>query len=214
MSLEQKLKSDFKSVFSLKDWKLFKICADRYFATAATIKKRDINRNEIIFSNKGKKDARLLFRNKRKRLFIGLGCELLIKAYYLKSGFYINKPVNKRGRGKTAFKFTELDSKYIDQETTIKFDDLIKGLAELERKSQNKKRVKIDSEITNSLIIAKIFRNKEAHIITEGHKYNSNDYDEIEKGIIKMYDYWFNENLAFQISFEQNEIGKFKIKEK
>ena len=136
---------------------------------------------------------------------------MILKSYYLKNGFYINKQINKRDKGKIAFKFIELDSRDIDQQKTIEFNLLIQGLAELERKIQNKKRVIIDTDIRNSLNIAKVFRNKEAHIITKGHKYNSQDYDEIEKGIIKIYNNWFNEKLDFKISFENNELWEFNI---
>jgi hypothetical protein len=214
MSIEKKIKSDYRSLFKKKDWKIFKLNADKYFESAAKLKKKDFGNTRIILDTLKKKDARLMLRNKRKRLFIGLGSELLIKAFYLKSGFHVNLIPNdkKNGKGSNAFKFSEIPNKDVIPGSTIKFNLLIQGLSELDRKASNKKKGRVDKEIKNALSISKVFRNKEAHISTKGHKYDGKDYDEIEKGIKKMYKSWFDEDLEFQISFEQNEKGKFKIK--
>jgi len=211
MSIEQKVKSDYVSIFKKSDWELFKLGADKYFESAAELKRKDIASEEIILPNLKKKDARLLLRNKRKRLFIGLGCELLIKAFYLKSGFYINSINNKKGLGSNAFKFSELTDADIDTEKTLKFDLMIAGLGELDRKVNERKKGKVDSQLKDALCIAKVFRNKEAHIITKGHKYDRKDYNEIENGIKKMYEIWFSEKLEFKISFEPNQDGIFEI---
>ena len=47
---------------------------------------------------------RLLARNARKRLLIGVGIELLLKAVYLKNGYCINKP---KSGSSPKFPFTE-----------------------------------------------------------------------------------------------------------
>jgi len=70
----------------------------------------------------------------------------------------------------------------------------------------------VQREITEGLKIAKVFRNKEAHVITNSHEYNESDYTKIEKCIIKSYKEWFSEEIDFNISFEKNEKGKFEIK--
>ena len=93
----------------------------------------------------------------------------------------------------------------------MNFNNLIQGLNEVDRKINNKKRGKVEINISNALNIAKVFRNKEAHVSTKWHKFDSNDYDEIEKGVKNMYKLWFNEDLQFQISFEISEKGEFKI---
>ncbi len=216
MSLEMKLKSDYSSLFQKEDWEVFKLTADKYFELAAKLLKKDFGNEELYLNTFRKEDARLLLRNKTKRLFIGIGSELLLKAYYLKSGFHINKiPENiKNGKGNNAFKFSEISSSDVDQGDTIGFNHLIQGLNELERKINNIKKAKVDPAIINTLKIAKVFRNKEAHISTLVHQYDPNDYNEIEIGIKKMYEIWFEEELEFQISFAQAQEGRFEIKSK
>ena len=87
MSLEKKIKSNYTNLFNKSDWKIFKLNADKYFESAALLKKKDFGKEKIILESLKNNDIRLQLRNKRKRLFIGLGSELLIKSFYLKSGF-------------------------------------------------------------------------------------------------------------------------------
>lgn len=56
--------------------------ADYYLRGATGLRNNDI---DIHVSYK------LLVRNAQKRLFIGIGCKLLLKAFFLKYGYGINK---------------------------------------------------------------------------------------------------------------------------
>jgi hypothetical protein len=84
MSLEQSVKSQFEKVFSDSDWLLFKEMAEASLREAAFLKMSDFDR--------APDNRKLLARNSRKRLLIGIGTELLRKAIYLKAGYCINKP--------------------------------------------------------------------------------------------------------------------------
>jgi hypothetical protein len=93
-SLEQSVKSQFAKVFSSSDWPLFKEIAEVSLMEAAYLRKLDFK--------KVPDNRKLLVRNSRKRLLIGVGAELLLKAVNLKNGYCINKPP--RGSG-LAFPF-------------------------------------------------------------------------------------------------------------
>src|SRR3989304_10460812 len=80
-SIEQEVKQQFARVFTRQDWSLFKRMADYYLRSAVFLRTWDV---------KPPKDLKLLARNCQKRLFIGIGTELLLKAIYLKHGFSIN----------------------------------------------------------------------------------------------------------------------------
>jgi hypothetical protein len=82
-SIEQDVKRTFAREFVKNDWTLFKSMAEFYFQTAVFLKTGDV---KYVAPN-----LRLLARNSQKRLFIGIGAELILKAIYLKHGFLINK---------------------------------------------------------------------------------------------------------------------------
>ena len=81
-SIEQSEKEQFAKIFSKDDWRLFKGFAEIYFEEATRLKRYNMQVSP---------DIKLLARNIRKRLLIGLGVELLLKAVYLKWGRGINK---------------------------------------------------------------------------------------------------------------------------
>ena len=72
-SIEQEVKQQFARVFTRQDWSLFKRMADYYLRSAVFLRTWDV---------KPPKDLKLLARNCQKRLFIGIGTELLLKAIY------------------------------------------------------------------------------------------------------------------------------------
>src|SRR3954447_16190634 len=84
-SIDQIAKNQFAKVFSTNDWPAFKRMADAYFERSARLRKSDMQGFPPAL--------RLLARNIEKRLFIGIGAELLLKATYLRHGFVINKAV-------------------------------------------------------------------------------------------------------------------------
>ncbi|HVU93730.1 MAG TPA: hypothetical protein VHE34_00840 [Puia sp.] len=89
-SIESTIKQQYAKVFKKQDWESFKLIADFYFRKAATLKRKDIDIDETF---------KLLTRNIQKRLYLGIGCELLVKSCYLKNGFTINTPIDiKKGK--------------------------------------------------------------------------------------------------------------------
>ena len=212
MSTESSIKMEFEKLFQQQDWELFKVGANYYLRTAAYLKINDIELTEIEKTAVFCKDNRLLFRNIQKRLWIGIAGELLIKAHFLKSGCLINKSTDK-DLNKVAFhKIGSIQSDYLKLDDTFSFDQLISALSQLEKERLKSKNHTVPLEIMEGLRIAKVFRNKEAHIITDTHDYNENDYGKIEKCMKRIYNDWFDENLEFQISFSKNETAIFETK--
>src|SRR5439155_22087716 len=93
-SVEQNVKQTFARLFVENDWTLFKSMSEFYFQSAVFLKKSDVG---YVSPN-----LKLLTRNCLKRLYIGIGAELLLKAIYLKRGFLINK-LDKNQAGAPAF---------------------------------------------------------------------------------------------------------------
>src|SRR5437773_2524492 len=82
-TVEQETKATFARVFVKSDWGLFKTMAEFHLKRATALRLAD-----VVYIPK---QWRLLMRNIQKRLFIGIGIELLLKGLYLKHGFVINK---------------------------------------------------------------------------------------------------------------------------
>jgi hypothetical protein len=95
---EQSINAEYAKIFVASDWHLFKRMAEAQFREAAFLKKKDMHINQVL---------KLLARNSRKRLLIGIGTELLLKAVYLRNGYCINEPESK---GSIAFPFTQEDA--------------------------------------------------------------------------------------------------------
>lgn len=195
VSLEQEIKSQFSKLFKETDWKSFKTSADYYFKLAAKLKNYDIETDE---------NNKLRIRNARKRLYLGVATELLIKAVYLKKGFNINKV--KRDTKKIEFPklITNIDITYeLDKTNTYTLGDIIDHFNKIESS--------INTKIKRGLIICKVFRNKEGHISVLKQKYDPQNYRDIEFSIIEIYKICFNQTLTFRISMESNESGVFSI---
>lgn len=59
--------------------------------------------------------------------------------------------------------------------------------------------------------IAKVFRNKEGHVAVYWHKYDSQNFTDIESALKEFYQEAFNQILDIQISFGVDEEGRFSI---
>lgn len=86
-SIESEINEQYEDFFKSDDWSTFKYAADYYLNNAAMILKKDIDYCDDRL--------KLMFRNIQKRLYIGIACEFLLKAIFLKHGYVINKPKNK-----------------------------------------------------------------------------------------------------------------------
>lgn len=204
MSVESELKQQYSKVFRKKDYRAFKIMADYYLKNAAIIKKKDINID---------KKFRLMGRNIQKRLFIGIGVELLLKAVFIKNGFCINRVKKNQtpDPGKPQLFYDGQDLDIINANDTYSlnyFIDNFNDVIELIAASVNDETL---TSIRKGLIIAKIFRNKEGHVAVFSHVPDLDNYLDIENSIINIYKIGFNERLKYKISFKVNQKSKFKI---
>jgi hypothetical protein len=189
-SVEQILKAHFAKVFVRSDWLVFKGVADRYFERSARLRKSDLRAFPA--------DWRLLARNIEKRLFIGIGTELLLKAAYLKHGFVINRPIKKRLC--PAFPFTRAAAASIplDPTNTYMLNDLVQGLPKVPA-------IGALGSLERGLLIAKVFRNKEGHVVLAAHKFDPQDYRDIEQSLVAIYDRAFRQVLQVKFSVARNE---------
>ena len=119
-SVEQSVKSQFAKIFETADSALFKKMAEANLHEGAAL-----TSDMPIESS-----LKLLARNSRKRLLIGVGVELLLKAIYLKKGYCINKA--SPGTSLT-FPFLAKDAtaKQLLDDKTIMLNELIQHLPKI-----------------------------------------------------------------------------------
>ena len=146
---------------------------------------------------------KLLARNARKRLLIGIGVELLLKAVYLQQGFCINKPA-----ASTPLKFPFLAKsvkpQQLQKDQTFMLNDLLQHLPKVVNLS--------DKTLTcKGLNIAKVFRNKEGHVVTTTHAFDASNYTDIAISLEHLYKDAFQEHLAVRFSVKPNEPAVWKI---
>jgi hypothetical protein len=198
VSREQSVKQEFAKIFEDKDAVLFKKMAESYLRQAAELRKKD-------FVN-APSNLKLLFRNCEKRLFIGVAIELLLKAIYLSRGYCIN-----RASGNSPdWPYTIVQLKKCgimpDPNQTWQLNDLIQQLDDSIVALGDDK-----EEVVEGLKIAKVFRNKEGHIVTATHQYNSEDYRAVERALILLYKHAFKEKLSLRFSIAPGEKSAFKL---
>lgn len=198
MTTEQRVKNQYSKVFNLDDNISFKQAADYYFNVSAILKKRDIPASDNL---------KLWFRNIQKRLFIGIGTELLLKGLYLKNNYNINKPKQNKKGFKINFpeKILNLNTCDLNPNDTYTLSQLINKLDVIVPNAND------FDKIIDGLNICKVFRNKEGHIAVHYHDFIKEDFKKIEYSIKKLYQIGFDEDLEFKISFSKNDKkGKFK----
>ncbi|MGN6402327.1 MAG: hypothetical protein ACTHMD_17845 [Flavisolibacter sp.] len=194
-SIEKEIKRQYAKVFKKSDWQSFKLIAEYYLAKAAILKRKDIEVGDTF---------KLLIRNIQKRLFLGIGCELLVKACYLKHGYIINKPKDKT-KG-TVIKSSSIKGSELEAEDTFTLSPLIDNLKKVVTFSDW-------TTIEKGLKILKVFRNKEGHVAVLWHKYKPQNYRDIEAAMTLFYKEAFEEDVEFQIFMEETDNGVFKITE-
>ncbi len=183
-SVEQSQNENFAKVFSKDDWPLFKLVAESYLEEATRLKKRS--------NMQVPPDKRLLLRNIRKRLFIGLGVELLLKAVYLKCNFGINLLGNRQDLYSLERLTQDPESK-ANANKTLSLDFLIRRLSEVITLT--------DGDSTrNGLTLARGFRNKEGHVVAPTHLFVAETYSAIEGALVRVYQDAFSEKLEVTFS--------------
>lgn len=195
LDIEQSVKSQFARVFAAADWPLFKRMAEANLREAATLLNADMSIESSL---------KLLARNSRKRLLIGVGVELLLKAIYLKKGYAINRPPK---NSPLKFPFLAKDAKGVQlvDDKTVMLNDLIEKLPTVVVPLQNK------NSMLKGLKIAKVFRNKEGHGVTRTHVFDPTNYTDIASSLIDLYRDAFGEKLSIRFSLAPNEKAVWRI---
>jgi hypothetical protein len=201
-SIESQIKQQYSKFFAQSDWVIFKSVAGYYLEVATRLRKRDIETHEAY---------RLLIRNAQKRLFIGVGCELLVKAFFLKHGYGINKVKSPyRSTYSFPYRFDAIQRQHFLVSETFSFSQVLDQLPRVSEfssmPSSNRK------TILRGMRIAKVFRNKEGHVATLLHHFDPMNYSDIEQALTLLYAIGFSEYLMIQFSMERNEPGLLEIR--
>lgn len=193
-SVEHSVKSQFAKVFVTSEWTLFKRVAESNLVEAAKLMKRD-----MPIEN----DLKLLARNARKRLLIGVGIKLLLKAVYLKHGYVINRAPK---ASPLAFPFTVEDADGVDliPDKTYMLNDLIENLPKIVPMHAKETTLK-------GLRIAKVFRNKEGHGVTSTHTFDASNYTDIAASLSALYGEAFGERLSVRFAMAPNERAVWRV---
>ena len=195
MDIVNEIKMQYERVLCFEDSERFKSIAEYYLTSAAKLRKKDIQSS----------GNRLLIRNSQKRLFLGVGCELLLKAYYLKNNYCVNKLTeNFAGEKSPIHKLADINPDHIKNGDTFTISPLIDKLSAVSDFDD------IDT-IERGLKIAMIFRNKEGHTSFSTHQFDRSNYRDIENAVVSLYRNGFEQILHFRISMEKNEKAKFII---
>jgi hypothetical protein len=194
-SIEQSVKSQFAKVFTVTDWPLFKKMAEANLREATALLKVNMRIESSL---------KLLARNSRKRLLIGIGVELLLKAIYLKQGYAINRPPQDSPL-KFPFLVKDATGVQLAEDKTVTLNDLIEKLSTVVVPLQNK------ASTLKGLKIAKVFRNKEGHGVTNTHVFDPTNYTDIATSLVDLYRDAFGENLSVQFSLAPNERSVWRI---
>jgi hypothetical protein len=193
-TIEQSVKSQFAKVFAASDWCLFKKVAESNLNEAAKLLKVNMPIESSL---------KLLARNARKRLLIGVGVELLLKAIYLKQGYMINKPP-KNSSLKFPFSAQDAADVQLVADNTFMLNDLIENLSKVVQLQ--------DKDPTlNGLKIAKVFRNKEGHGVTSTHAFDASNYTDIASSLSALYRDAFGEKLSVRFSLAPNENAVWRV---
>lgn len=193
-SLEKSVNSQFEAIFGFSDWHLFKAIAEMNLKQAARLKKKHMPITDSY---------RLIARNARKRLLIGVGVELLLKSIYLKHGYIINLP--KKGFApKVPVCAKNSNHKQLALDRTYSLAQLIERLQCVVILSNKDVTLK-------GLNIAKVFRNKEGHTVTKSHVFDRSNYSDIEKSLTLLYSDAFDETLEVRFSMARREDAVWQV---
>lgn len=189
-STESVAKAKFARIFTVSDWPLFKETADLTLEEAAHLKTSSLKRVPA--------QHQLRIRNIRKRLFIGIGTELLLKAAFLKSGYGINLPPEGTA---LPYELSAYPAGSLDPNKTINFNAMIDHATRI-----------FGVKSSEGLKIAKVYRNKEGHSVTRFHKFEPADYRAIEASLTEFYANAFGEKLDVRISMKSAEKSRWRLK--
>lgn len=200
MSIEQDTRQQYAIIFSKADWEQFKVVAESYLRQAAYLRKKHLRGVA--------RGCRLLARNAQKRLLIGVAVELILKAVYLQKGYCIN--VLADGSGPLPWPYTaqqvQASGFALNSDKTQELNECIQQLGE------NVLQLGGDRQaILEGLRSAKVYRNKEAHIVTSAHNYLPTEYRKVESALTLLYLHAFNQKLELHFSIATGEKPRFRV---
>jgi hypothetical protein len=191
-SVEASVKAQFAKQFNTHDAPLFKKLAEANLKEAAKLRSVDMPVPTPL---------RLLARNSRKRLLIGIGVELLLKAAYLKNGYGINAV--QRGSNSRFPVKADAAGVQFSLEKTVMLNELIQHLPKVVALADEKTTMR-------GLVIAKVFRNKEGHSVTSSHAFDSTNYTDIATSLVNIYRDVFGEALYVRFSLAPAELAVWR----
>lgn len=154
-------------------------------------------------------DLKLLARNSQKRLLIGVGIELLVKAIYLKKGYAINKPKQSRTTK------TTLKVPFTFSQVRASGEPLVEGetftLGPLIEQFKTVLPLPNSLSVLRGLKIAMVFRNKEGHTVTPNMVFDPSNYRDVESTLTAIYQHAFAEKLTVQFSLAPAEKPRWRI---
>jgi len=184
----KKYKDNFSKIYKEKHWSLFKENADKFFDFFREIY---TNLPNIRGMNKACQEEL------KARIFLGIGCELLLKAVYLKNGYLINLidkgKLKKLGKNiDKPYKISKVPFEYINKDGT---EGLRYYLDKLEIFFDGMSREKCNAYVKKGLEIVKLWRNKEAHIGRGYHSEDITNWIDIRSSLTEIYKVVFGEKL-------------------
>ncbi len=179
----------YSRIYRESDNELFKKNAEKFFELYKEFGGKRIN----LIMEKGLKQ--FLKDELLSRIFLGIGCELIVKSIYLKNGYVINEVDKSRLTKNIHFPFLikDIPKSCIKGERTYDFKKLNNNLYNLRPKNVTSE--DFNKHIIKPLEIARIWRNKETHI-GGGYHRESGEISEIKYALMNIYNLFFKEKFT------------------
>lgn len=169
-------------LFKQEDWREVKKSGEKFLKYAYKYKPKIIN-----LSNRSEREEKF-FRELLYRILMGIGCELIVKAVYLKEGYIINRYKIKKSRFPA--KLGSMPDKKLNPFITFDINILISCFHTFFPKID---KMLYNRWISKGLQIARIWRNKDIHNGGRYHMETGMDVFDIETSLIAIYDHIFND---------------------
>ena len=181
----ESLEKRYYKIYNEEDYVLFKRNAERFFDLF-----KEFGGPKVVNINK-KGLKKFLTDELISRIFLGIGCELIVKSVYLKRRYLINQVSNLSKNKKLSFPYPIKD---------VPKDSIITEVYGFKKLNSNLYKLvpeKVDYKTYNRLVrkgleIARVWRNKEAHFGGGYHTESMEIYD-IRNSLSNVYKIFFNE---------------------
>jgi hypothetical protein len=122
----------------------------------------------------------------------------------LKHGFAINKAPSKHPTLRLPFTWAAAAGVALASDDTYMLGALIDKLSKVPRFHDY-------GRFDRGLRIAKVFRNKEGHVVLPAHEFKPQNYRDIEQSLVEMYSRGFGETLRVRFSVGVKEKALWKV---